>query len=59
MHLTKLDHKKIRELKTKNNKIIFGKNYIILNKNILNEKNKTKKSKKIKKKTNFNSDWRF
>ena len=40
MHLTKLDHKKIRELKTKNNKIIFGKNYIILNKNILNEKNK-------------------
>ena len=50
MHLTKLDHKKIRELKTKNNKIIFGKNYIILNKNILNEKNKTKQTKKIKKK---------
>ena len=49
MHLTKLDHKKIRELKTKNNKIIFGKNYIILNKNILNEKNKTKQTKKIKK----------
>tara|TARA_B100000963_G_scaffold224464_2_gene195674 strand:- start:366 stop:1352 length:987 start_codon:yes stop_codon:yes gene_type:complete len=50
MHLTKLDHKKIRELKTKNNKIIFGKNYIILNKNILNEKNKIKQAKKIKKK---------
>tara|TARA_B100000035_G_C21028726_1_gene567358 strand:- start:1836 stop:2822 length:987 start_codon:yes stop_codon:yes gene_type:complete len=49
MHLTKFDYKKIRGLKTKNNKILFGKNYIILNKNILREKKKIKQANKIKK----------
>jgi len=47
IHLTKSDHQKIKNLKTKNNKIIYGKNYIILNRNILKEKNNIKQ-KKIK-----------
>ena len=42
MHFTKNDSTKIQKLKTKNNLILYGKNYLIINKNIFNLKKKGK-----------------